>query len=370
MKRAQARRRQEGVTVVLMALVLTALCGMAALAVDVGVLLSAKNAAQNAADAAALAGAFTFLDPASVQPLAATNAAIAIGDSNPILSQNAVVTTSDVTVDTNTREVTVNVERSGSSAVPTFFARVLGINSANVAATATAVASPYATGSACLRPIFVPNTILSALPPAQACTAGQTILGTDGMPTAWMLAQIGSLHDLRPTSPGSALAPSQFYSLNLGGSNNGADAYSCSLSSTTLVACGVSPGIATCGSSYPTETGNMDGPTKQGIDNLVGPTPDTWLGTGAYESASGTVSDTSNQLIVAPIWDDCNNTVSSGTQLVTIIGYSNWFIQGMTSNDVSAYFLNAAGCPGAGGTGGGAAAQNASLGIPVHLVHP
>ncbi|MGH9413306.1 MAG: TadE/TadG family type IV pilus assembly protein [Terriglobales bacterium] len=364
------RRRQEGVTVVLMALVLVALCGMAALAVDVGLLLSAKNATQNAADAAALAGAFTFLDPANAQPAAARNAAIAIGGMNPILEQNAVIAAADVSVDTGSREVTVTVERAGANAVPMFFARVLGIDFENVAATATAVASPYATGSACLRPIFVPNTILSSEAPAQACTDGQTILGPDGQPSAWLRQNpqvIGALESLRPTKPSGALAPSQFYSLDFG---SGASTYSCTLGSQTLLDCGVSPGTVSCGSSYPTENGNMVGPTEQGIGTLIGAAPDTWLGPGAYESASGSVTDTSPQLVVAPVWDNCNNPIGSGKQTVTISGFSNWFIQGMSGSNVTGYFVNAAGCAGSGGTGGGAGYEDASFGIPVHLVHP
>src|SRR6185437_14620259 len=93
------RRNQDGLTAVLVTLLLTGLCGAAAMAVDVGVLYSARTSAQSAADAAALAGAFTFLKPANAQPTTGTNAAIAMAKANSILGSAAVITSSDVTVD-------------------------------------------------------------------------------------------------------------------------------------------------------------------------------------------------------------------------------------------------------------------------------
>ncbi len=372
------QRRQRGVTIVFTALMLTALCGVAALAVDVGVVFGAKNSAQNAADAAALAAAFTFLNPGNAQPGAAQTAAITLAAANDVEGTPAVITASDVTVDTANQRVTVQVPRTGSAGIPAIFATVFGIQHTDVIATATAEASPVATGSICLRPIFVPNTILSSETPSTACGDGHTILDGNGNLTAYALGKLGTQEVLRPTSPGGTLAPSQFYSLDLsnGTSNNGASTYSCALGTTTLLNCGITPGIAACGSSYPTENGNMVGPTQQGISTLVGSTPDTWVAVGAYEQASGTITDTSPQLISAPVWDDCCPTcqVGSGGGTITIIGFTSWFVDGIANGGgnpgVEAHFVGAAGC-GAGGSGGGAgAATNAPLGIPVRLVTP
>lgn len=376
---SRPRRRQSGVTLVLVGLMLTGFCGIAALAVDVGVAYGARGSAQTAADAAALAGAFTFLKPANTQPAAATNAAIAMAGANVVLGSAAVITASDVTVDTANQRVTVQVSRSGGGGVPAFFAQALGFTHFDVLATATAEASPVATGSICLRPIFVPNTILSSESPAQACTDGQTILGSDGKLSPWVQANpqlLGSLETIRPTSPQGALAPSQYYSLDFSnGSGGGASTYECALGS-PLASCGISPAVAACGTSYPTENGDMKQPTIQGIANLMGPSPDAWVGEGAYQSASSTVKDTSNQLIVAPVWDDCCPTcaIGPGGGNVTIIGFSNWFVEGVDTGGsdpgVIANFVNAAGCGAGGGGNGGGAATNASFGIPVRLVTP
>lgn len=378
---AAAPRAQSGMTLVLVALMLTGLCGMAALAVDVGVFLSAKNSAQNAADAAALAGAFTFLKPANSQPTAAQNAAIAVAAANDVLGTPVSIGTGDITVDTTNQRVTVNVSRTGSAGVPGFFAAALGVLHVDLYATATAEAAPEATGSICLRPIFIPNTILSSEQPAQACTDGQTILDQQGNLTSFAKSMLGSLETIRPTSPSGALAPSQYYSLDLtNGQGNGASAYQCALGS-SLADCGISPAIAACGTSYPTLNGNMKGPTQAGIGTLIGSNPDTWVGPGAYKHANGTVTDTSAALIVAPVWDDCwcsnppDCGIGPGGGTAEIIGFSNWFVQGLGSVDgdagVIANFVNSAGCSaGGGGNGGGpGAATNASFGIPVRLVH-
>ncbi len=374
-----ARARQRGVTAVLVTLMLTGLMGMAALAVDLGVLYAGKTAAQTAADAAALAGAFTFLTPSNSQPTTAVNAAIALAGANAILGEPVTIAAGDVSVDTTDRLVTVTVPRTGADGIPAFFLRIFGTTETDVVATATAQASPVATGSICLRPIFIPNTVLSTETPTQACADGQTILDANGNLSPWIQANpqlLGSLITLRPTSPGGSLAPSQFYSLDFSnGSGGGASLYSCALSS-PLASCGVSPIVAACGSSYQTENGNMVGPTQSGINNLIGATPDTYVAPGAYQHPDGTITDTSPQLVVAPVWDDCcpGCQVGPGGGTITIIGFSNWFIDGLTNGGgnpgVAANFINAAGCGAGGGGNGGGIATNASFGIPVQLVNP
>src|SRR3954452_464617 len=57
------RRGERGVTLVVMALMLTLALSMSALAIDYGMVKSAKAEAQRAMDAAALAGASVFTEP-------------------------------------------------------------------------------------------------------------------------------------------------------------------------------------------------------------------------------------------------------------------------------------------------------------------
>lgn len=371
-----SQRKQGGFSVALVAIMLTGLCGMAALAVDVGVLYTTKNSEQNAADAAALAGAFAYETPqasASAAVTAAQNAAIGMAAANSVFGSPVTITAADVTVNPpdnspGIHDVTVTVPRTGANAIPAYFAQVLGFHSFNLTATATAEYTGIGGGSINLRPVFLPNTILSALPPAQACAQGQLLLDGNGNLTAWAQSQIGSLHNIRPTNPSGALMPDQFYSLDFGG---GASIYRCSLGSPSLLACGVNPAVIACGSTYLTEPGNMVGPTGQGIGTLLGSTPDTWVAPGAYQHPNGTITDTSSDLITVPVWDSCGPLPSKGPAPITMIGFSNWFVDGAQGTGVQANFVNAAGCPGSGGIcpTGGPTAPNAGFGIAVRLVH-
>src|ERR1044072_7870950 len=79
------RNRARGLTVPMLALFLVVLLVMAALAVDMGILYTARTSAQHAADAAALAGAFTFVTNPIASSIDATSAALTSATKNSIL---------------------------------------------------------------------------------------------------------------------------------------------------------------------------------------------------------------------------------------------------------------------------------------------
>src|ERR1051325_3916433 len=110
--RARRAHPEKGMTIAMVALCIVVLFAMAALAVDLGVLYTARTSAQHAADAAALAGAYTFLSPTAPHPGSAQNAAVATAAANAILGTPVAITTGNVTVDTATRRVTVTVPRT------------------------------------------------------------------------------------------------------------------------------------------------------------------------------------------------------------------------------------------------------------------
>ena len=119
---------QRGMTLMVVCLLLIAFLGVAALCIDLGVLYTARTSAQHAADAAALAGAFTFVNsPTATQPAAAQQEAIAVASSNTILGQSVNISAGDVVVDTAKRQVTVTVSRTGAGGVNTVFAKALGL---------------------------------------------------------------------------------------------------------------------------------------------------------------------------------------------------------------------------------------------------
>lgn len=153
---------ERGAVLVHAALAMLALMALNALVIDYGALWLSRSQAQNAADAAALAGALSlaFDDPDDI-PRAQTNAASA-GTANLVLGvAPSIIPATDVTLipcppgapglpDTCIR---ADVYRSAAraNALPTFFAQIMGITSQDIRATATA---QVITGNAveCMKP--------------------------------------------------------------------------------------------------------------------------------------------------------------------------------------------------------------------------
>ena len=156
-----------GATAVMVTLSLTVLLAMAAAAIDVGHALVARNELQNAADAAALAGARTLgvayegMTPAAMATYTLTSgdqaAIVAAAQATAVLNKAAAVDVSvnaadvgvglwDSATQTFTataaqpRAVSVITHRDGSANGPisTFLASVVGLTSVNVSAVATA----------------------------------------------------------------------------------------------------------------------------------------------------------------------------------------------------------------------------------------
>src|SRR2546427_2437582 len=138
-------KKQEGFVLVVVAIVLIALVGFLALAVDVGVLYSARTSAQEVADAAALAGAFTFInDTQSPQPQTASSDALQVALHNSILGQPVAAGDVNVNVDVPNRRVTVDVQATQN----TYFFPGLGGQTTNVRGEAVAEAAPDSPGTA------------------------------------------------------------------------------------------------------------------------------------------------------------------------------------------------------------------------------
>ena len=366
------QRKNEGYVLVTVALSLVVLLGFGGFAVDLGMLYSARGAAQRAVDAAALAGALSFVvTPLDPQPQTAIDRAVRVATSNTIYDTTIQAADLTVPVDIPNRRVTVQLNYSQ----PTYLARVLGINNLDISVRADAEASPVGTGSTCAKPFFVPNTVLAPTDPCDACGTGTGLLLDGGAATPFALTQIGQQFNARPTSPQNALAPGQFYSIAIGapGASNYRD---------NIGYC--APLSVYCQQSYEVESGNMVGPTKQGVLDLIGPNPDIYISPGRY-SSNGYTTDTSRSLIVAPIWDVCaspdyqcpqNNFPSGGSTTITASGFAILFIEGVQGSDVVTRLMGVTGCvSGAGGGGGGSGSgpappETGPFGVPVRLVRP
>jgi len=129
---------EKGAVAVLIAVLLTVLMGFAALVIDVGSVYQERRREQNASDAAALAGVQELpKDPAAAEAIAEEY----VNRNNQAASEK-VIGVSDTFIANDT--VSVSLSNSGS---PLYFARLLGVDSAQVGAIATAVVvSPTAYG--------------------------------------------------------------------------------------------------------------------------------------------------------------------------------------------------------------------------------
>lgn len=146
---------ERGAALVLVAIALVVLIGAASLAVDVGLLTTARTEAQRTADMAAHAGASALiLSPYSED--AARAEAISFAARNNIRGEAAVVLPEDVEVllDESKVRVTVNRTVSRGSPIGTFFAHVLGVDEVDIRAMAAAIAAP-AGAVDCLLPVAV-----------------------------------------------------------------------------------------------------------------------------------------------------------------------------------------------------------------------
>jgi len=345
--RTSNKEQQQGFVLVMVALTLVILIGFVALGVDSGALYSARTAAQEAADAAALAGAFTFINnPTATQPATATSFAKQIGASNKILGKALTTADINVAVDTTNKRVTVTINTTQS----TFFAKAIGASTAAIGVTAIAEAADESDGGCCTRPWFIPNTVYATTDICTAkCDTTQLLVDpVTRMPTAYATANIGVQFLLKPQSPDAALSPSEFYLIDLpdaDGKTSGGAGYEASIVSGA-------PTASACLQNYSVLTGNMVGPTKQGVQTLIGnPVQYTWSTQGYTRVSDGKIFDMAPNVILAPIWDVCGlssfcpDAKMSGTNpTLQVVGFATLFLDDVQGQGVNARLVNVAGC--------------------------
>jgi hypothetical protein len=134
---------QAGMAFVLMAISMVAVVSAAAIAIDIGLLVTARTESQRTAEAAALAGAGWLLQNPTDSAGAVARAKeygwlnTVRGDSVLVLDQDV-----DVILDSSKVRVRVNHVRERGTAINTFFARVFGVRNVNVRTLAAAWAAP------------------------------------------------------------------------------------------------------------------------------------------------------------------------------------------------------------------------------------
>ena len=178
LKSSRISNQQRGQTIALVAISMISFIAMAALAIDLTSLYSARSEIQRAADAAALAGAKAFVDSGfTTDPGNSNLRTIALNMAQSyaagVASQNLVANgvaqivgtpAVDISLPGNPR-ITVKLQRTD---LPLFFARIWGSKFASVSATAAAEAynpsysqtkatSFLPSAPRCVKPLLVPN---------------------------------------------------------------------------------------------------------------------------------------------------------------------------------------------------------------------
>lgn len=362
------RRDRRGSVLMLTAISLVAILGTVALAVDVGLLYSARGEAQKAADAAALAGAGNFLavpdDGAAAGQVAET-----IGELNTVRERGVEIEPpEDVVVDLAAKRVTVTVRRIAArgNAVPAFFARIFGLAGIDVAATATAEAVPVGSVG-CVKPFAPPDAFKDVNgngrydPGNDYYDTEETGYGSDfrnttpannGMDPNGTIYQndFGRPVVLKEGVPGEVLTPSQYFPITLplpqGGFTEGAADYRDAIANCRSA-------VIDIGDAIPTEPGRMVGPTRQGMLDLIALDPNANWNPGADGPTGSSYEPwrSSPRVIHIPLFDP-RKAPGSGRKDIEVANVTAFWVERMQGNDVVGRFLFASGAPGGSGSPG------------------
>jgi Flp pilus assembly protein TadG len=294
-------RDEEGFSLVFVAMGFLAFLSVSMLAIDTGMLMTARNQAQNSADASALAGVTALVfddwnDRSTSGP--AVQNALTAARQNQVMGGTVTITPADVvflndaTGTSDRVQSTVYRDNSHNNALPTLIAQYFGIKTVDVAATATAEATSanYAT---CTLPFTIPDRWIEnsdgtgtpdgpwspsstfdlwyskgsnqnggvALPNPDVYVPGPASQGGTG----YGLGDKGLLIVLKSNNQ-NKVSPSIYNPWDINGTT-GANAYSSNISQ-----CNPSQQLPN-GSFLLPETGNMTGPTSQGVNALIAEDP-------------------------------------------------------------------------------------------------
>jgi Flp pilus assembly protein TadG len=236
---ARKRPGERGVTILLVAVAMVTLLGMAALAIDVVSLYVARNEAQRAADTAALAAARTFAgsgitsDPGDTTGMRSAAQSLALQAAQAAAGQHTIggqtVAPADVNMvpsysDGSNPQVTITVQRTN---LPTFFARIWGSRLSSVRATAKAEAfnpsgSSIPISVSSVKPILIANCWNSTSNPQNlgGCGNNQYILDPNSNYSVVDPNIIGSTLVLREQDPSKQALPGWYYPLRVGNGTN------------------------------------------------------------------------------------------------------------------------------------------------------
>jgi hypothetical protein len=351
-------RDERGMSLVFVSVAFLALLTATTIAIDVGMFMTARSQAQNAADAGALAGAtalafnnFNDRTPSGPAVQSAVNTALAnrVGDSAVSVTPSDVTFPNDPTTGQPNR-VQVQVYRTAarSNAVPTLMGGYFGLQTVDVAAVATAEASP-ANAMTCVKPFTIPDRWIENVTPPWTVNStfdryyqngpnhGQVMTPTaDEYPPAgdpryngYNIATDVGLELTIRAGTGNNVSPSFYFSWAMP-NNTGADDYSNNIS-------GCNPTVVTFGQPMNPEPGDMTGPTNQGVDALLAQDPNAYWDT-TCNCVRGSAFRYSPRIFPIPLYDPDyyqSNVTNGRNASLRVANWLGFFLEYRSGNNVT-----------------------------------
>jgi len=353
MMRIQRLRRDEsGMSYVFIGLSMMAFMSASMLAIDVGMLMTARNQAQNSADAGALAGATALVfdnynDRTPTGP-AVTNALLG-ARSNKVMSGQVSVNPADVVFlndpsgQADRVKVTVYRQAARGNAVSTLIARFFGTATADIGATATAEAAPT-NAMTCVKPFTIPDKWIEKQTPPWDGDDGFDIVDKKGKPVANPDVYIGpddpanytgydperdaGITIVLKADNGSKIAPSFYQAWDMPLYNSGGADYRDNIS-------GCNTSVMGYGDIIAPKPGMMTGPTAQGMSDLILKDPNAYWDNSANKVVSS--KHPSPRVVAIPLFDpvfyDTGKRNGSNASL-KFVNYLGFFVERMQGNEV------------------------------------
>jgi len=342
---------ERGMSLVFVSVGFMALLSATTLAIDVGMFMNARSQAQNAADAGALSGAVAlvynnFTDRSAGGP--AVQSAVNTARANSVNGQVVSVGPADVTFPNDPAgqptRVAVQVFRTiaRSNPVPTLMGTFFGVRTVDIAASATAEASP-ANAETCVKPFTIPDKWTETQTGPWDPTDTFDLVDKKGKPlanpdiyipadqpgyTGYNADRDRGLALVLKANNATNVSPSFYNPWDLPGSTGASDYRD------NIANCNTA--IIPIGSPMTAEPGNMVGPTKQGTEDLIAKDPNAYWDT-SCNCVKGSAFGTSPRVAVIPLYDPAfyETGKQNGRDAdLKIANYIGFFIEEMQGNEV------------------------------------
>jgi len=342
---------ESGFSLVFAAVGMLGFVAVSMLAIDVGMLMTARSQAQNSADASALAGATALVyndwDDRSATGPAVMNA-LTTARKNQVMAVMVSVKTADIEFPNDpsgqpTRvKASVYRDANRGNPVATLVAYYFGIKTADISATATAEASP-ADAMTCVKPFTIPDRWIEKQTGPFDPNDSFDVFASKNRPLAVPDIYIGpedkanytgydaerdkGMEIVLKADNDSKIFPSFYYPYAIPGSSGASDYRN------DIATCNTT--VMQFGQTYNPEPGNMVGPTRQGMDDLIALDPNARWDVSTNRVVSS--KHPSPRVVAIPLFDPyyyADGKQNGRNASLKFVNYLGFFLEEMRGNEV------------------------------------